>query len=79
MSRSFPRTCPVFENLGDLQANFRLWASEVIALPMKIAGGTGGPLRVRSQSTPGVIDASMRPAVDQSSSEDNRRPVHPCL
>ena len=36
---------PVFENLADLQGlpekNF-----DVIALPMKIAGGTGGPLRI---------------------------------
>ena len=36
---------PVFENLGDLRdlPNRRF---DVIALPMKIAGGTGGPLRV---------------------------------
>ena len=36
---------PVFENLGDLQGLPHL-GFDVIALPMKIAGGTGGPLRV---------------------------------
>jgi kynurenine formamidase len=36
---------PVFENLGDLRGLPGL-GFEVIALPMKIAGGTGGPLRV---------------------------------
>ena len=36
---------PVFENLGDLRDLPGL-GFEVIALPMKIAGGTGGPLRV---------------------------------
>lgn len=36
---------PVFENLADLRALPAL-GFEVIALPMKIAGGTGGPLRV---------------------------------
>ena len=36
---------PVFENLGDLRVLPGL-GFEVIALPMKIAGGTGGPLRV---------------------------------
>jgi kynurenine formamidase len=36
---------PVFENLGDLRVLPDL-GFEVIALPMKIAAGTGGPLRV---------------------------------
>jgi kynurenine formamidase len=36
---------PVFENLSDLRDLPGL-GFEVIALPMKIAGGTGGPLRV---------------------------------
>lgn len=36
---------PVFENLADLHDLLDL-GFEVIALPMKIAGGTGGPLRV---------------------------------
>jgi len=36
---------PVFENLGDL-SNLPDQGFDVIALPMKIAGGTGGPLRV---------------------------------
>ncbi|MEI8016357.1 MAG: cyclase family protein [Nitrospira sp.] len=36
---------PVFENLGDLH-DLPDMGFEVIALPMKIAGGTGGPLRV---------------------------------
>lgn len=36
---------PVFENLGDLR-EFPGLGFEVIALPMKIAGGTGCPLRV---------------------------------
>jgi kynurenine formamidase len=36
---------PVFENLADLRA-LPSMGFEVIALPMKIAGGTGGPLRV---------------------------------
>jgi kynurenine formamidase len=36
---------PVFENLGDLR-DLPSLGFEVIALPMKIAGGTGGPLRV---------------------------------
>ncbi|MDE3221082.1 MAG: cyclase family protein [Nitrospirota bacterium] len=39
------RNVPVFENLGDLR-NLPGLGFEVIALPMKIAGGTGGPLRV---------------------------------
>ena len=39
------RNVPVFENLADLRTlpNMKF---EVIALPMKIAGGTGGPLRI---------------------------------
>ena len=36
---------PVFENLGDLR-DLPHREFDVIALPMKIAGGTGGPLRV---------------------------------
>ena len=36
---------PVLENLGDLR-NLPHQGFEVIALPMKIAGGTGGPVRV---------------------------------
>ena len=36
---------PVFENLSDLQ-DLPDKGFDVIALPMKIAGGTGGPLRV---------------------------------
>lgn len=36
---------PVFENLADLSGLFDK-GFDVIALPMKIAGGTGGPLRV---------------------------------
>jgi kynurenine formamidase len=36
---------PVFENLGDLR-DLPAQGFEVIALPMKIARGTGGPLRV---------------------------------
>lgn len=39
------RNVPAFENLADLRALPDL-GFEVIALPMKIAGGTGGPLRV---------------------------------
>lgn len=39
------RNVPVFENLADLRA-LPNRGFEVIALPMKIAGGTGGPLRV---------------------------------
>ena len=41
----FAKNIPAFENLGDLSA---LPASGffVIAMPMKIAGGSGGPLRV---------------------------------
>lgn len=36
---------PVFENLANLQ-NLPHRGFDVIALPMKIAGGTGGPLRI---------------------------------
>lgn len=36
---------PVFENLSDLR-ELPYRGFEIIALPMKIAGGTGGPLRV---------------------------------
>jgi kynurenine formamidase len=36
---------PVLENLGDLR-ELPDRGFNVIALPMKIAGGTGGPLRV---------------------------------
>jgi kynurenine formamidase len=35
---------PVFENLAELSA-LPARGFEIIALPMKIAGGTGGPLR----------------------------------
>jgi len=36
---------PVFENLADLRS-LPATGFDVIALPMKIAGGTGGPLRI---------------------------------
>lgn len=36
---------PVFENLGDLGA-LPVRGFEIIALPMKIAGGSGGPVRI---------------------------------
>ena len=36
---------PVFENLSDLR-DLPYRGFEIIALPMKIAGGTGGPLRI---------------------------------
>jgi kynurenine formamidase len=39
------RNEPVFENLGDLR-DLPVQGFELIALPMKIAGGTGGPLRL---------------------------------
>jgi kynurenine formamidase len=39
------RNVPVFENLSDLH-DLPNRGFDVIALPMKIAGGTGGPLRV---------------------------------
>jgi len=45
MSRSSPRTCRCSKNLGDLR-DLPDQGFDVIALPMKIAGGTGGPLRV---------------------------------
>lgn len=39
------RNVPVFENLGNLR-DLPNRGFDVIALPMKIAGGTGGPLRI---------------------------------
>jgi kynurenine formamidase len=39
------QSVPVFENLSDLR-NLPSREFDVIALPMKIEGGTGGPLRV---------------------------------
>jgi kynurenine formamidase len=42
---------PIFENLGDLR-NLPNLGFEVIALPMKITGGTGGPLRVIAVLSP---------------------------
>ena len=39
------QSVPVFENLSDLR-NLPHREFDVIALPMKIEGGTGGPLRV---------------------------------
>jgi kynurenine formamidase len=39
------RNVPVLENLDDLH-NLPAQGFELIALPMKIAGGTGGPLRL---------------------------------
>jgi kynurenine formamidase len=39
------QSVPVFENLDDLR-DLPDRGFDVIALPMKIAGGTGGPLRV---------------------------------
>ncbi|HKO29528.1 MAG TPA: cyclase family protein [Nitrospiraceae bacterium] len=39
------RNVPVLENLGDLR-DLPVRGFDVIAMPMKIAGGTGGPLRV---------------------------------
>lgn len=39
------RDVPVFENLSDLHG-LPATGFDVIALPMKIAGGTGGPLRI---------------------------------
>jgi len=41
----FERNIPVFENIGDLNDVPALGAT-VVALPMKIAGGTGAPLRI---------------------------------
>ena len=56
------KNVPVFENLADLR-DLPALGFQVIALPMKIASGTGGPLRVIAYSR--RYDASMRPAVDQ--------------
>lgn len=42
---------PVFENLAELQ-NLPDRGFDVIALPMKIAGGTGGPLRIIAVLSP---------------------------
>lgn len=42
---------PVFENLADLD-NLPDRGFDVIALPMKIAGGTGGPLRIIAVMSP---------------------------
>jgi len=39
------RNVPVFENLAEL-SRLPDRGFDVIALPMKIAGGTGGPLRI---------------------------------
>ena len=39
------QSVPVFENLAELR-NLPARGFDVIALPMKIAGGTGGPLRI---------------------------------
>jgi kynurenine formamidase len=41
----FAKNIPAFENLGDLSA-LPAEGFVVIAMPMKIAGGSGGPLRV---------------------------------
>jgi kynurenine formamidase len=43
--RLFEHNVPVFENVANLDL-LPVVGSTVIALPMKIAGGTGGPLRV---------------------------------
>lgn len=45
------RNVPVFENLADLRALPNM-GFEVVALPMKIAGGTGGPLRIIAAAHP---------------------------
>ena len=51
---------PVFENLGDLGA-LPVRGFEIIALPMKIAGGSGGPLRIIAIA-PGVgVPETKRP------------------
>ncbi len=42
---------PVFENLSNLQ-DLPTRGFDVIALPMKIAGGTGGPLRIIAVVSP---------------------------
>jgi kynurenine formamidase len=41
----FAKGIPAFENVGDMSA-LPATGSLVIALPMKIAGGSGGPLRI---------------------------------
>lgn len=41
----FAKNIPAFENVGDMSA-LPATGSFVIALPMKIAGGSGGPLRI---------------------------------
>jgi kynurenine formamidase len=41
----FAKNIPAFENLGDMSA-LPAKGFSVIAMPMKIAGGSGGPLRV---------------------------------
>ena len=41
----YTKNVPAFENLGDLSA-VPVKDFFVIAMPMKIAGGSGGPLRV---------------------------------
>jgi kynurenine formamidase len=41
----FAKNIPAFENLGDLSA-LPVSGFFVIAMPMKIAGGSGGPLRI---------------------------------
>jgi kynurenine formamidase len=46
---------PVFENLGDLR-KLPPTGFDVIALPMKIAGGTGGPLRIIAVLPPSTIN-----------------------
>jgi kynurenine formamidase len=45
------KNVPVFENLGDL-SGVPVRGFDVIALPMKIAGGTGGPLRIIAIAAP---------------------------
>ncbi|HEX3232269.1 MAG TPA: cyclase family protein, partial [Pyrinomonadaceae bacterium] len=41
----FAKNIPAFENLGDL-SSLPAEGFLVIAMPMKIAGGSGGPLRI---------------------------------
>jgi kynurenine formamidase len=41
----FAKNIPAFENVGDMSA-LPVQGFEVIALPLKIGGGSGGPLRV---------------------------------
>lgn len=45
------RNVPVFENLANLN-DLPARGFEVVALPMKIAGGTGGPLRIIAVLSP---------------------------